>query len=71
MTEPIPHVNSGESMCVIMKCNSVLPGIGVARVAGGPGPLIEMLPMIKMSQKNIVSSVSCSIFAYNSTRVRQ
>ena len=49
--------------------------MGVAKGGqGAQGPPTEMLPMIKMSQKNtIVSSVSVSfsIFAYNSTRVQQ
>ena len=52
--------------------------IGVARGGGGGQgarpPSIEMLPMIKMSQKRLLFfsvSVSFSIFAYNSTRVQQ
>ena len=50
--------------------------IGVARGEGPREPalpLIKMPPMIKMSQKSLVSSVSVSfsIFAYNSTRVQQ
>ena len=44
---------------------------GVAQ--GARAPSIEMLPMTKIYQKNLVSSfsVSFSIFAYNSTRVQQ
>ena len=46
--------------------------IGVVRgrgEKGPPSPPIEISPIIKMWQKNLVSSVSvsCSIFAYNST----
>ena len=54
---------------------SYLKIIGVARgvAQGARAPSIEMLPMTKIYQKNLVSSfsVSFSIFAYNSTRVQQ
>ena len=55
-----------------------LKGPILSQIAGGVaqwarGPSVEMPPMTKILQKNLVSSfsVSFSIFAYNSTRVQQ
>ena len=39
------------------------------RGAGVPSPPIEMPPIIEIRQKSLVSSVACSIFAYNSTQI--
>ena len=46
---------------------------GIGEGARGLGPPIEILPMIKMSQKSLVFSVSVSfsILAYNGARVQQ
>ena len=58
-----------------LKARSYLKIIGVAKgvAQGARASLIEMPPMTKIWQKNLVSSFSVSfgIFAYNSTHVQQ